>query len=35
MENFNKYLMSIDYYTGAKELFEVEATNKTEAVEKS
>lgn len=35
MENLNKYLMGITHYSGAKEQFEIEATNKAEAVEKA
>lgn len=35
MENLNKYLMSINHYSGATEHFEVEAANKADAVEKA
>lgn len=35
MESVNKYLMSINHFSRSRELFEIEAANKAEAVEKA
>lgn len=35
MEKTNKYTMSINHFSGSRELFEIEAANKAEAVEKA